>query len=170
MMSAKPTRRRLPLPLYISLLTVIAAAAVMLTTRQPPAPPRIMATADPAVAMMLTQLPQSEPLTGAAAEELRAFEVQVIACRDYRPARRDQMRQHIHWLLNPADIPPQVILALGANPTARLLFGMADYTASEWRLNQRPADSCLRQIGLRLNQMLLAAGEEPLTLYEENAG
>ncbi|MBL8131892.1 MAG: hypothetical protein JNL42_08545 [Anaerolineae bacterium] len=91
---------------------------------------------------------------------------QVEACDAYREERRTQMNIHITWIRNPDAIPADILLALGENPIGRLLFGMATYTSIEWRLAERPADSCLLPIGQALNQAMTAVGETPLEEFE----
>ncbi|MBK8025296.1 MAG: hypothetical protein IPK19_28890 [Chloroflexi bacterium] len=102
-----------------------------------------------------------------AGEILPAIDViaeQVAACDEYREERRSQMNQHIAWIHNPDGIPADILIAMGDNPIGRLVFGMGAYTSSEWRLADRPADSCLLPIGQALNQVLAAVGE---TTFEE---
>lgn len=160
---------RLPLGVFVALLVigVIIAVVVSGNLGQTTPTPQVIATIDPAIAANLTALPQAAPLEGAAADEIRALEAAVMACNEYSAARRDQMQQHINWLMRPNEIPPQMIMAFGANTTGRLIYGMAFYTSTEWRLSQRPAQSCLRDIGLRLNELLVANNEDPFTIYEE---
>lgn len=85
----------------------------------------------------------------------------VDACADYRPERRTQMNFHLSWLADPDTIPSEILIALGSNPVGKLIFGMATYTSSEWKLQGSLADSCLLPIGRKLNDMLIAAGEAP---------
>ncbi|MBZ0300221.1 MAG: hypothetical protein K8J31_10785, partial [Anaerolineae bacterium] len=129
--------------------------------------PQTMATIDPTIIANLTVVPNMPPPTGDEAQQLHDLQVQVDACADYSDARREQMAQHIRWLLNPPTIPGDILLAAGKHPLARLIFGMAVYTSSEWRLKDRPADSCLIEVGRTLNDMLVTAGEEALTIYDE---
>lgn len=114
----------------------------------------------------LTQMPLAEPLSGTLANELRALEQSVNACAAYSPERRGQMHQHIAWLLEPAKLPREMIIALGENPEGKLVMGMATYTMSEWGLQGKPPDSCLLPIGQELNRMLVAMGEAPVDDFE----
>jgi hypothetical protein len=114
-----------------------------------------------AIITNMTAFPQLAPLTGAMADELNSLKTMVEACAEYRPQRHDQMEQHIHWLLNPSDLPKEMIIALGANPTGELIVGMAVYTGGEWSLKGKSPDSCLLPIGRFLNKMLVEAGEPP---------
>lgn len=129
--------------------------------------PPVIATLDPQIISNLTALPNMQPPNGEAAQQLQDLQTQVDACADFSDERRAHMSQHIRWLLNPSTIPPDILIAAGVNPLNRLVFGMAVYTSSEWRLLDRPADSCLIAIGRTLNDMLSAAGEPPLTIYDE---
>jgi hypothetical protein len=91
----------------------------------------------------------------------------IAGCAEYSPERRAQMEQHMAWLENPSDIPPDIRIALGQNPPGQLVFGMATYTSIQWRLNERPSESCLIPIGRLLNDMLVALGEPPFSIYDE---
>ncbi|MCZ7542181.1 MAG: hypothetical protein M5R40_00960 [Anaerolineae bacterium] len=51
------------------------------------------------------------------------------------------MHQHIDWIIDPSTIPADIIIALGSNASGKLIFGMATYTSSEWRLGGRNPDS-----------------------------
>ena len=124
-------------------------------------------TFNPQTVINLTELPQATPLSGVEADTWNEFRAKVDACDAYSPERRLQMEQHIQWLLDPSDMPPDVILALGDDPTERLIFGMAAYTSTQWRLDNRPPDSCLVPIGRTLNNMLVALGEPPFTIYDD---
>ena len=79
------------------------------------------------------------------------------------------MIQQINLIIDPAQLSPDLILALGPNPRGRLLYGLGSTTALRWRLDDQPADSCLIPIGQRINELLLAAGEAPLAAFEEEA-
>jgi hypothetical protein len=129
--------------------------------------PQVVATLDPTTIANLTRIPNAQPLTGVEAQALNDLKAQVDACDGYSAERRSQMEQHIRWLLNPSTIPAEVLIAAGPNPLGRLIFGMAGYTSTEWRLQNRPANSCLIAVGRTLNDMLIAAGEPPFTIYDE---
>jgi hypothetical protein len=129
--------------------------------------PQPVATTDPQVIVNLTQLPQATPLTGEAASQWNDLRASVEACADYSAERRSQMIQHLDWIIDPSDMPPDVIRAMGANPQERLVFGMATYTSIEWRLRDRPPDSCLVPIGRTLNTQLVELGTQPFDLYDD---
>lgn len=154
------------LALLVVIVGMIATAGGAAPT--PTAPPQSF-TLDPRIIVNLTELPQATPLSGAAATTWEMLRKIVRECDDYSPQRLSQMEQHIDWLLNPSTIPADIILALGPNPTGKLIFGMATYTASEWRLGGRQPDSCLPAIGWLLNEMLVEAGEEPFSVYDEGS-
>lgn len=124
-------------------------------------------TLEPQIVNNLTQLPLATPLAGEAASHVNDLKALVEACPDYSPERRSQMEQHIQWLLNPAQIPGDMIIALGSNPTGKLIFGMATYTSAQWRIMDSPGDSCLVPIGRMLNDMLIAVGEDPDPVFAE---
>ncbi len=124
-------------------------------------------TLEPEIIANLTRLPQATPLSGDSANQVNELRTLVEACPDYVAARRGQMEQHIEWLLNPAQIPGDIVIALGDNPTGKLIYGMATYTSIQWRVNNRPPNSCLLPIGNMLNEMLVAAGEEPFPIFDE---
>ena len=155
----------------IVLLMVLSVAAIVAiihnggTSSSQPSPQPIM-TLDPQSVINLTALPEATPLSGAEAATWNDFRAQVDACADYSPDRRRQMDQHIQWLIDPSDMPPDVILAMGGNITERLVFGMAGYTSAQWRLIDRPPDSCLVPIGRALNDMLVKLGDTPLDIYD----
>jgi hypothetical protein len=96
-----------------------------------------------------------------------AIAAQVASCAAYGDERRSQMNQHIAWIHDPEAIPGDIVIAMGENPIARLVFGMGAYTSNEWRLAGRPAGSCLIPIGQALNGILVTLGETP---FEEFAG
>jgi hypothetical protein len=153
----------------IGALIVLSVAVFALVRDDSAAPsqPLPVMTLDPQVVVNLTELPHATPLSGAEAESWNEFRAMVEACDAYSPERRLQMEQHIQWLLDPSDMPPDVILAMGNNPVERLVFGMAAYTSTQWRLDNRPPDSCLVPIGRALNDMLVALGDPPFDLYDD---
>jgi hypothetical protein len=126
-------------------------------------------TLDPQVAANLGAMSFATPLADVDAQRWNDFRSIVNACDEYSSQRHDQMNQHIDWLIDPSDIQPEVIIGLGNNPQAQLIYGMAAYTSTEWRQHGRPTESCLREIGLQLNTMLVAAGREPFTIYESSS-
>lgn len=160
------TARKVALVLVLVGIALIPAVVIIIESLPEPGPqPR--ATSDPAIVANLTALPNATPLQGEAAQIILDLQARVDACADYSPARRQQMGQHIRWLIDPSGIPPDLMPAFGANPPERLIFGMASYTEIEWRRNLRSPASCLIDIGHMLNAMLEAAGGERLTIYDE---
>jgi hypothetical protein len=157
--------------LLVGLVIMLLAAGLVLTRNRPQVPPESLAgaTINPTAIANLTTLPNMPALSEADTQLLDRLSERVNACGDYSDARRDQMQQHIIWLKEPHQIPPDVAVALSLTGTvnARLIYGMAIFTSTEWRLLQRPAESCLIEIGRTLNNMLVAAGEPPLTIYDE---
>ena len=149
------------------LLVLLSIGLFLLVQDSGDEKPQPVATTDPQIIVNLTQLPRATPLTGEAASPVNDLRASVEACADYSDARRGQMIQHLDWLIDPSDMPPDVILAMGENPQERLVFGMATYTSIEWRLRDRPPDSCLVPIGRTLNQLLIQLGSEPFTIYDE---
>lgn len=157
---------------FVSLAIFIGTCVLVLFAANRPTTPSVsgdagvgqtsgqIMTLQPEIVANLTQLPQAELLAGELADQVRTLQQRVAECPEYRTERRQQMNQHIDWLLDPSQLPRDVILALGANPTGRLIFGMATYTSSEWGLKDRPPESCLLNIGHMLNDMLSAADEE----------
>lgn len=148
-----------------ALVVTIAVIVVASMAFQEPGDDAVRATMDPRVIDNLTQMPSMQPLTGALADRINAIRAAVEVCPAYSPERRLQMEQQITLLLNPAAIPPDVIIALGANPHARLLFAIGTVTEIQWRLNERPPDSCLIPIGRAINDLLIEAGETPIATF-----
>jgi hypothetical protein len=149
------------------LLVLVSIALFLLLQDTGEEEPRPVATTDPQVIVNLTQLPQATPLTGQEASQWNDLRASVEACADYSAERRAQMIQHLDWIIDPSDMPPDVILAMGENPKERLVFGMAAYTSIEWRLRDRPPDSCLVPIGRTLNTLLIELGTQPFDLYDQ---
>jgi hypothetical protein len=150
----------------LALLLTFALVVLQRNATRSANQPQQMMTLDPAVAANLTALPDATPLSGEAAQRWNDIRAAVNACDEYSPQRHEQMNQHLDWLIDPSDMPPEVIIGLGTNPQAQLIYGMAAYTSTEWRQQGRPADSCLRDIGLRLNALLVEVGREPFTIFE----
>ena len=124
-------------------------------------------TLDPTVVANLTSIPQATPLSDEDAEAFLTFSEKVETCADYSDVRREQMLQHIGWLIDQSQIPTDVTIALGTKPEANLIFGMAGFTSTQWRLLDRPADSCLIEIGRDLNILLEEFGRPAFTIYDE---
>jgi|GEM_PF-1034606 len=159
----------------IFLLIVFAMSAALLLNmgsggagglQRPPTATTQRMTLDPQIIDNMTRLPAATPLAGEAAESLLELWRMIEECDAYAPERRSQMEQHIQWLLNPSEIPQDLMIALGTNPANRLIFGMATFTSAQWRIDEQPADSCLLPIGQRINEMLVEIGEEPFEVFE----
>jgi hypothetical protein len=151
-------------------ISLLVALVVIMFARdgdsvEPGSQQPVVMTTDPQIILNLTALPQATPLSGDEADTWNNLRSVVDACDAYSPERRLQMEQHIEWLLDPSDMPPNVIFAMGGDPAERLVFGMATYTSIQWRLDENPPDSCLIPIGLTLNEWLLALGTEPFDIY-----
>lgn len=174
-MPAKPKQRRQPpIRLFAALLVIglVAAGGIVIVvnqsqTAQPAA--FVQPTLDATVRANLTALPNAPTPDAAGLQMLGALRHDIQVCADFSQERRDQMLQHITWMENPQQIPPDIAfaMALGGTVNNRLIYGMAIFTSTEWRLLQRPADSCLIDIGLTLNDLLTAVGEAPITIYDE---
>ena len=125
----------------------------------------LVITLDATVRANVTNIPLATPLSPADAADYAALQRQIVSCADYSPERLSQMLQHMDWLINPSTIPADTITAFGANVQGTLVFGMASYTSIQWRLLDRPADSCLVEIGQQLDTMLTTFGRTPLGIY-----
>ncbi|MDQ7035864.1 MAG: hypothetical protein Q9P01_13835 [Anaerolineae bacterium] len=128
---------------------------------------QLVITMNPTVQANLTSIPLATPLSDEDASAFTDFQSQIITCADYAPERRSQMLQHIEWLVDPSGIPVDIISAFGSNVQGTLLFGMAQYTSIQWRILDRPIDSCLIEIGQQLDLMLAAFDREPLGIYDD---
>lgn len=153
----------------LALLLVAAAAVVVIPRVSAPAVPTPTAQSmqlDPLVLDALTQLPQATLLSGEAGDEMATLQAMVEACPDYTDERRGQMLEHIKLIVNPALLTRDLIIVLGADPPARLTRALAQVTASQWRLLERPPESCLVAIGRRINERLVAIGETPEAAFD----
>lgn len=171
--AAKSNDRRLFIASLIFFLVTCVLVGLSIITRNRPAAPTaapIISTADPQVITNLTALPNQMILTGDLVTQITQLDEAVDACADYSPERRNQMQQHIAWLLDPSQIPADIRIAFGENPIGRLVFGMATYTSIEWRLQDRPSSSCLLPIGRSLNTLLTATGETTFPEFEDSGG
>lgn len=128
---------------------------------------QVVSTLDATTVMLLTTVPQATPIIGALADTIRGLETAIQNCSDYPERRQEIMQQYIDWLFAPNTIPRDILMMFSPSPTARLLFAMAADTSTEWRRLQRPPNSCLVPIGRELNRLLVEAGEEPITVYDE---
>jgi hypothetical protein len=164
-------QKRMVLSLILLGIIVIALVLGVNVTSQNPsiaeANLSFSMTLDPTVVANLTSIPQATPLSDEDAALYLTFVERVETCVDYTDERRAQMRQHIEWLVAPATIPSEMLIALGTNPDSGLIFGMAKYTEIQWRILKRPAESCLIDIGRDLNLLLEAVGRPPITIYDE---
>ncbi|MDZ4766454.1 MAG: hypothetical protein SGI73_18090 [Chloroflexota bacterium] len=162
--------RRRPIILMIGVVVIALMVGAFVVVQPtccafPTQTPAQAMTLPPEVRANLTALPRATPLSGDAANTLNALGAQVNACADYDAARRDQMLQHIAWLIAPSSIPPNLIPAFGTNLTERLLYGMATFTRNMWRATGDAPDSCLLAIGRRVNGLLVAAGGEAIAVF-----
>jgi hypothetical protein len=117
-------------------------------------------TLEPAVVANFTNVPPA--VSGELYAQVGDIERMLAECPDYSDERRSQMEQHIAWLRDPSQIPNDLLLAFGAEPSGRLIFGMATYTLIEWSSREYAPTSCLLTIGQLLNEMLVAVGETPV--------
>jgi hypothetical protein len=165
-------QKRIGLSVVLFGVAIVALAIGMSLTNQPAPPvqdiPPLAMTFDPTLIANLTSIPQATPLSDEDAEQFLIFVNRIETCEDYSGERRAQMLQHIEWLVDPASIPTNMLLAFGKTPDSTLIFGMASYTSIQWKLLERPADSCLVDIGRDLNLLLEGVGREPLTIYDES--
>lgn len=166
-------QKRIGLSLLLLGVVAIALVTGLNLTNQgaPPAEETLLfsMTLDPTTISNLTSIPQATPLSGEDAEQFLIFVEQVESCEDYSDERRAQMLQHIDWLVNPASIPANMLLAFGNNPDNTLVFGMASFTSIQWRILERPEESCLVPIGRDLNDLLVAIEMPPFDIYDEVA-
>ena len=146
-----------------ALFFAVTVAVIFFSGNRPAA---ISATATPAQIMPLDptvranlQNVSAQVLPADQQETVQQIQTMLNDCPDYGEARRSPMQQHIAWLLDPSGIPTDILMAIGANPRGKLMVGMATYTAVEWRLLNRPAESCLLPIGKLVNTLLAANGE-----------
>ena len=153
--------------IFIVVVGVIIAMRPPLSeqTSPPPAPGQVM-TLDPQIIANLTQFPKATPLAGQAANDMTALRALVDACPDFDAQRREQMDEQIGYIINPSGLPRELLIALGTDPPGRLLFAIANLTKVQWQLLKSPADSCLVPIGKRINQLLVADGQSPLSAFE----
>jgi hypothetical protein len=162
---------------------LIAAMLLILVLRSPPirdantdvaTPPEFAITGapgqsmtlDPQIIDNLTNCPKATPLAGQTANDITGLRQMVDTCADYDAQRRIQMDQQIEFLMNPASLPAELLIALGTNPHGRLLYALANLTKIQWQLANSPASSCLVPIGKRLNQLLVADGQAPIAAFE----
>jgi len=165
-------RRRLILTVALIVIAVIALGIGVMSIQapaddNPDDQAGMLMTLDPELFVVQTQMAEATPLSDEEAQPYLDLQADVDACEDYSDERREQMLQHIDWLIDPSDIPPDAMLAMGTDIHGSLVFGMASFTQIEWRLAERPAESCLVDIGRELNDLLIAFGREPLTIYDE---
>lgn len=122
------------------------------------ATPAQQITLVPEVIANLTQIPDSQTLGVEFSGKIVDLREAIADCPDYSPARREQMNQHIAWLLDTSTLPRDMVIALGSDPFERLVFGMATYTSAEWGLHDQSPASCLLNIGRELNMLLESMG------------
>jgi len=124
-------------------------------------------TLNPTIQANVTNIPLATALSAEDANEFLRLQARIEVCNDYSPERLSQMHQHIDWLIDPSTIPADIITAFGTNVPGSLVFGMASYTSIQWRLLDRPPDSCLVEIGRDLNILLEAFGQPRLDIYDD---
>jgi hypothetical protein len=148
---------------------LLAAAGLlvsfMMQSREDARRDALVITLDATVRANVTNIPLATPLSQADSADYVEFQRQIASCADYSPERKSQMLLHMEWLVNPSTIPADAITAFGSNVQETLVFGMAGYTSIQWRLLNRPADSCLIEIGQQLDVMLANFGGTPLGIY-----
>ncbi|MEO8394321.1 MAG: hypothetical protein ABI700_15120 [Chloroflexota bacterium] len=159
-----------------ALLALIVVVGVIIARRPPlseqtvapsiPSTTSQMMTLDPQIIANLTEFPKATPLAGQAANDLTALRALVDACPDYDTSRRQQMEEQIQFIINPSVLPAQVLIALGTDPPGKLLYAVANLNKVQWQLIKSPADSCLIPIGKRLNQLLVADNQSPISAFE----
>lgn len=164
-------RKRLILTIGLLAIAVIALVIAVSSIKAPSGddtqPMGAVMTLDPQLFVVQTQMAEATPLSGESAEPYVALQEKIETCEDYSEERRGQMLQHIEWLIDPSDIPSDAMLAMGTDIQGGLIFGMASFTQIEWRLAERPAESCLIDIGRDINVLLVEFGREPSTVYDE---
>jgi hypothetical protein len=164
-------QKRIGLSLVLIGIVAIALAVGLNLSNQDASPPQgtlvFSMTLDPTTIANLTSIPQATPLSDEDAEQFLIFVDRVESCEDYSDERRAQMLQHIEWLVDPSSIPTDMLLVLGKTPDSTLIFGMASFTSIQWRILERPAESCLIDIGRDINLLLEGLGGEPFTIYDE---
>ncbi len=143
---------------------VMAPSADQAAINQPT--PSLAITLDPRIIANVTNLPHATPLSGQDANELNGVLALVNACNEYSPDRRDQMVKQIGYIINPATLTSDIIIALGEDPRAKLLYALVEVTKNQWLLEKSPANSCLIPIGKSLNQLLTDAGGTPEPAFE----
>lgn len=157
----------------VGIVLIVVAVVVVAAASRGPRPgsatdvPQQMLTLDSTTLANLTRLPHAVPLSGDAAAPYVELGKQVDACADYDETHRFQMHQHLNWLLDPATIPSNTVaIALGSDPTGRLILGMGSFTANQWQQIGLKPGSCLIPIGKRLNEMLANAGETQFKVFQ----
>jgi hypothetical protein len=170
-MRRPPGRTRILLSVAILIVLVVVLFVVAHQATAPagePAPTQ-HAALDPQIIANLTQLPKATALAGQQANDMAGLRALVAACPAYDEERRQTMNQQIDVIVNPAQLDPQTIVMLGANPRGKLLQGLGSITANVWQLNGKPGDSCLIPIGKRINELLVADGAPPVAAFEEGS-
>ena len=152
--------------LAIGLLGVLGACAGEPGPLDPtPSPPLSSATPTPIPIVTATKVPAARALPTLSPEQARPYrniQDMALACDELHPNRRRTVLQHMEWLTRPDEIPGQFLNLFGQNVQGELAFGAAYMVAVQWKLNGRPAESCLIPIGERLNTMAAAFGKEPV--------
>ncbi len=154
------------------ILIVVAIVAVAAASRGPrpgsePTQPGQLITLDSTTVFNLTQLPNAAPLSGTAAAPFIELRQMIDRCPDFDANHLNQMHQHLTWILDPAQIPSNILAAaVGTDPTGKLLFGMGSFAQNQWlQIGNKPG-SCVVQVGKHLNEMLIAAGEPTFKVFQ----
>jgi hypothetical protein len=123
--------------------------------------PTFVLTAVPGIAATVTAVRKLAPLPAEQARPYLEIRDLVLECDQFHPNRRVTVLQHLEWLTNPADVPPEFINLYGNDLPGQLAFGAVYMVAIEWKAGGRQADSCLIPIGDQLNTILVGLGRQP---------
>jgi hypothetical protein len=170
-MRRSPGRTRILLSVVILIVLVVVLFVVAHQATAPavePAPTQ-HAVLDPQIIANLTQLPKATALAGQQANDMAGLRALIDACAAYDEKNKQNLNQQIDVIVNPAQLDPQTIVMLGANPRGKLLQGLGTITANVWQLSGKPDDSCLIPIGKRINELLAADGAQPIAAFEEGS-
>ena len=158
------------LALVIILLALLGACTEGVS--QPPtiaSPPtatsNFVLTAVPGIAATVTAALKLPPLSPDQAAPYLEIQEMVQACSEFHNNRRLTVLNHIQWLTQPSQVPPQLINLYGDNVHSQLVFGAAYTVATEWKSRGRQPASCLIPIGDRLNIILVELGRKPVAEF-----
>ena len=125
------------------------------------------ATPFPGVAAIVTAVRRLPTLSPEQARPYDEISKLVRECNEFHPNRQIAVLQHLTWLTHPGDVPMEFIAIYGDRWPAKLVFGAAYLTAVEWKAAGTKQVSCLIPIGMRLNDLLIEMGEDPLSEFPE---